>query len=119
MEYIIKDKKMTFKEVISNKPSCQLVPSVLRKRRVGAFTLIELLVVIAIIAILAALLLPALGKAKERGLRASCKGNLHQQGVAVQIYAGDNGNMLPDLRYAPFAVSSAYCGGTLAMGHLH
>jgi len=91
--------------MISNKPICQFEPSVLRKRRVGAFTLIELLVVIAIIAILAALLLPALAKAKERGYRASCKGNLHQQGFAMLIYTGDNNNNLPDLRYAPFTTT--------------
>ena len=67
-----------------------------------AFTLIELLVVIAIIAILAALLLPALASARERGYRAVCKSNLHQQGFAFQIYTGDNNNFLPDLRYPPF-----------------
>ncbi len=66
-----------------------------------AFSLIELLIVIAIIGILAALSLPVINRAEEEGRATACVSNLHQIGVALQLYVDANNNILPVMRDAP------------------
>src|SRR5271170_3112058 len=67
----------------------------MHRRKHGGFTLIELLVVIAIIAILAAMLLPALAKAKESAKKAVCLSNMKQMQLCWQLYTDDNQDKLP------------------------
>ena len=83
-------------------------PNLFCRPLASAFTLIELLVVIAIIALLAALLLPVLTQTKEGGRATACVSNLHQIGIALQIYVDGNNNHLPVMRdrAAPPATNS-------------
>ncbi len=77
----------------------------LRRSNRGAFTLIELLVVIAIIAILAAMLLPALSRAKSKAQTAHCSSNMKNWTMALQMYMGDNQDCIPF--FAPVFASQA------------
>lgn len=72
-----------------------------QSRRRHAFTLIELLMVIAIISILASLLLPVLGNAQRKAKSAGCLSNLHQFGVALELYVDDDNDHLPSCPLLP------------------
>jgi len=67
----------------------------MKTNKIGAFSFIELLIIVAIIAILAAMLLPALARAKQQAQRISCVNNLKEIGIAYRLWAGDNEDLVP------------------------
>jgi len=87
-------------------------------RRKAAFTLIELLVVIAIIAILASIIMPALGRAREAARRAKCISNLHNIGLMIHMYAADNKEWLPWFLGSWYAAQGAYSSDRYGIAYI-
>jgi prepilin-type N-terminal cleavage/methylation domain-containing protein len=92
---IIVETDWIFMKISACKQLASLKPAGYARERMIAFTLVELLVVIAIIGILAGMLMPTLGRAKEAGRRIACLNNLSQLGTAIKVYVGDNDGQLP------------------------
>src|SRR5947207_2732195 len=88
-----------------------------RSRRLRGFTLIELLVVIAIIAILAAMLLPALARAKCKANQVKCASNLKQLQLGWQLYATDNNDQMAPNAPVGGVLSQSWCPGTYMDWH--
>jgi prepilin-type processing-associated H-X9-DG protein len=94
------------KNAIANGPARSCHPT-RATRRLSAFTLIEMLVIIAVIGLLAALLLPVFSRAKEAARATACISNLHQIGLALQVYVDSHHNRLPVMRDRPADTNAA------------